>query len=102
MHSSSNNELSSSPHAHVVQFAQPYTCMTSPLVLAEPSGCDSHKGLKHLPMPAPPTCVCRPWFAPITWLLPDHVAKNVHLKIGVRGGLENGKVRKHVLLNLQA
>lgn len=34
----------------------------------------------------------RPWFAPITWLLPDHVAKNVHLKIGVNGSLENGKV----------
>jgi hypothetical protein len=35
----------------------------------------------------------RPWVAPITWLLPDHVAKNVHLKIGVNGSLENGKVR---------
>lgn len=35
----------------------------------------------------------RPWLLPITWLLPDHVAKNVHLKIGVNGSLENGKVR---------
>jgi hypothetical protein len=34
----------------------------------------------------------RPWLLPITWLLPDHVAKNVHLKIGVNGSLETGKV----------
>ena len=34
----------------------------------------------------------RPWFAPITWLLPAEIAKNVHLKIGVNGTLENGKV----------
>jgi hypothetical protein len=34
----------------------------------------------------------RPWLLPITWLLPDHVAKNVHLKIGVNGTLEAGKV----------
>lgn len=42
----------------------------------------------------------RPWFAPITWLLPDHVAKNVHLKIGVNSGLETGKVRGGLLLQL--
>jgi len=34
----------------------------------------------------------RPWFAPITWLLPAEIAKNVHLKIGVNGSLDNGKV----------
>lgn len=40
----------------------------------------------------------RPWFAPITWLLPAKVAKNVHLKIGVSGPLENGKVRSTIMV----
>lgn len=35
----------------------------------------------------------RPWFAPITWLLPDKSVSQVHMKIGVNGGLEGGKVR---------
>ena len=35
----------------------------------------------------------RPWFAPITWLLPDESVSQVHMKIGVNGGLEGGKVR---------
>jgi hypothetical protein len=34
----------------------------------------------------------KPWFAPVTWLLPDDSPRNVHMKIGVAGSLENGKV----------
>jgi hypothetical protein len=32
----------------------------------------------------------KPWFAPVTWLLPDESASNVHMKIGVT---PRGKVR---------
>lgn len=34
------------------------------------------------------------WFAPITWLLPDESVSNVHMKIGVDGSLESGKVSR--------
>lgn len=34
----------------------------------------------------------KPWFLPITWLLPDEVPNNLHMKIGVNGSLETGKV----------
>lgn len=34
----------------------------------------------------------RVWFAPITWLLPDESVSHVHMKIGVNGSLESGKV----------
>jgi hypothetical protein len=34
----------------------------------------------------------RVWWVPATLLLPQQVSKNVHLKIGVRDSLEDGKV----------
>lgn len=34
----------------------------------------------------------KPWFAPITWLLPDESPCNIHMKIGVKGSLEDGQV----------
>ncbi|WIA10200.1 hypothetical protein OEZ85_010403 [Tetradesmus obliquus] len=34
----------------------------------------------------------RAWWLPATLLLPQQVSKNVHFKIGVRGGLDGGKV----------
>lgn len=39
----------------------------------------------------------KPWFAPITWLLPDEAVSQVHMKIGVNGSLESGKVRLTLL-----
>ena len=65
--------------------------------------CDSHKGLKHLPHACPSYLCVQALVCTHHLAAARHVAKNVHLKIGVRGGLEgNGHVRKHVLLNLQA
>jgi hypothetical protein len=34
----------------------------------------------------------RTWWLPLTLLLPLAVSKNIHLKIGVNGSLESGKV----------
>jgi hypothetical protein len=42
----------------------------------------------------------KPWFLPVTWLLPDAVPNNLHMKIGVDGSLEEGKVRRHVIEHL--
>jgi hypothetical protein len=34
----------------------------------------------------------KPWLLPLTWLLPDDLPNNLHMKIGVNGSLEDGKV----------
>jgi hypothetical protein len=42
------------------------------------------------------------WFSPMGWFLPKQIISNIHMKIGVKGGLKRGKVRMHGKLLLGA
>jgi hypothetical protein len=35
------------------------------------------------------------WLLPMGWFLPKQIISNIHMKIGVKGGLKRGKVRMY-------
>lgn len=35
------------------------------------------------------------WLMPMGWFLPKQIISNIHMKIGVKGGLKSGKVRMY-------